>query len=460
MARVLLLLPTATFRASDFLAAARRLGAEAVVATDHRPVLAPGSETVVVDFARPARAAGVLVDALRHRPVDAVVAVDGPGVELAAVVGERLGLRHNPPRAARAATDKAAQRRAWAAAGIPQPAFVVLAPDDLDGPVDAHDLGGRAAWVCDSDDDRVAAHGQDRASHDRDGSAHDRDLAAAVQDIVGMPCVVKPAGRSGSCGVVRVDDPATLPDALRRVRAIVAAVGGPADGGPLLVERYVTGPEVAVEALHVGGRLEVLAVFDKPETPSGPAFPETMLVTPSRLPATVQVDLADVTRRAVGALGLCHGPVHAEFRLEGSPFAPVAQPLEVHARPIGGLCGRVLRFGGDDPTGLEDLILRAALGLPLTEGPAGLTARTAGARGVCMLYPPSAGRLRHVAGLDAARAVPGIDDVQVAPVGTAVAVPPEAQSYVGHLFARAPTPGEVEFALRTARSALTIEVDP
>ena len=95
---------------------------------------------------------------------------------------------------------------------------------------------------------------------------------------------------------------------------------------------------------------------DKPDALEGPFFEETIYVTPSREPAEVQQELLETTAQAVRALGFRHGPVHAELRhnSEGGWM------LEMHARPIGGLCARSLRFTGG--IALEELILRHALG--------------------------------------------------------------------------------------------------
>ena len=89
-------------------------------------------------------------------------------------------------------------------------------------------------------------------------------------------------------------------------------------------------------------------------------------------------------RAIVVALGLRHGPIHAEFRVNDKGV----WPLEMAARSIGGLCGRVLRFSAG--FSLEDLILRHALGLPATE-------RRAEPRpgGVMMIPIPRAGTLRR-----------------------------------------------------------------
>jgi ATP-grasp domain len=238
MARVLLLVPARTYRASDFLVAAGRLGLDLVVGSDgalplsNRPVIRvdPGDLRASVDR---------LV--ARSGPVDAVVAVDTPMLVLAAAVAARMGLPHNPVDAVLAATDKAAQRRHWAAAGVAQPAFRV-----------------------------VAAGAPERAL---------RDAAARV----GFPCVVKAVSLSGSQGVLRADDQDGAVAAAARIRQVLDGAGRPAEE-PLLVEAYVPGWELSIDGLLTDGDLQVTAIFDKPDTPEGPTFEETMLVTPCRLP--------------------------------------------------------------------------------------------------------------------------------------------------------------------------------
>src|SRR5262249_38136470 len=123
------------------------------------------------------------------------------------------------------------------------------------------------------------------------------------------PVVLKPVDRSGSQGVIRVDDRAGAVEATARIRALT--------NGPLLAERYVTGAEVAVEGLLREGELTVLAIFDKPDPLEGPYFEETIYVTPSRLDASATNRVADITARACEAIGLVEGPVHAELRVDG-----------------------------------------------------------------------------------------------------------------------------------------------
>ena len=398
MPRALLILPTAGYRTEDFLAAASALDVEVVVATDRRQTI---GDAVRIDLRRPDRAADAIVELARDRPLDAVVAADDGGVVAAAIAATRLGLPSNPPEAASRARDKLALRRALAADGVSQPRFAELPP------------GG--------------------------------DVAA-----VGFPAVLKPAGLAMGRGVIRADDAEDARESERRIRKIVAAAGDD-PAAPLLLEEYVPGVEVAVEALLRDGRMETLAVFDKPDPLEGPYFEETIYVTPSRLPEDAQAAVERLVASAAAAVGLREGPVHAEVRLDG----PRMWAIELAARSIGGLCGRTLRFGLG--VRLEELILRHALGLPLE----GRLRREQAAAGVMMLPIPGAGTLRGVSGQDEARAVPGISDIRVTiPVGGRMVPLPEGDRYLGFMFARGATPDEVESALRTAHARLHVAIDP
>ena len=404
MSRLLLLLPSATYRAKDFLDAAARLDAEVVVASDHRQALAGalGDRALRVDLRRPEAAAQAIVELAKRAPLDAVVAVDDQGVLVAALAAKRLGLAHNPPEAVAAARDKAAMRDAFAAAVLPQPEFRLVG---------------------------------------------DEAQVAPLAGEVGFPCVVKPVSLSASRGVIRADTAREAEVAATRIREILRqADEDPA--GPLLVERYIRGAEVAVEGMMRAGELEVVAVFDKPDPLEGPYFEETIYVTPSRLPTSTLTTIGRLTTEAVAALGLVEGPVHAELRVDGER----AWLLELAARSIGGLCSRSLRFGLG--VGFEELILRRALGLRLER----LT-REAAASGVMMLPIPRSGVLQEVGGQDAALAVAGVTGLEVSIAsGKQVKSLPEGDRYLGFLFARAETAVEVEQALRLAHSRLDIVI--
>ncbi len=402
MARVLLLLPTETYRAKDFLDAARRLDVDVVVGYPRRQAMAGamGDRAVVVPLENVVAAVQVIAALHDRLALDAVLAVDDQGLVVAAAAAARLGFAHNPVDAVAATRDKAALRARLAAGAVAQPAYRVVPPSE--------------------------------------------SVAAAAAQI-GYPCVVKPVSRSGSQGVIRADDEVEAEAAAERARAIV----GPVE--PLLVEAFVPGTEVAVEALLVGGALQVLAVFDKPDPLDGPFFEETIYVTPSRQSGPVQASIAGTVAAAVAALGLREGPVHAELRV-GRDGRPVV--IEVAARSIGGLCARALRFGAG--VSLEEVIVRHAVGAGLD----GLR-REAQASGVMMLPIRAGGVLERVSGQAEALAVDGVVGLEISIArGRAVVPLPEGDRYLGFVFARGATPADVELALRRAEAALDVVVRP
>jgi hypothetical protein len=235
-----------------------------------------------------------------------------------------------------------------------------------------------------------------------------------------------------------------------RIRQILAGAGRPAHE-PLLVEEYVPGWELSIDGLLTGGDLTVTAVFDKPDTPGGPTFEETVLVTPSRLPQPIPSATIDTAERAAAALGLRYGPIHAELRLDARGSGQRPTMLELAARSIGGLCSRALRFLGG--MSLEEMVLANALGRRVAPH------RLAGAAGVLMLPVERAGVLRAVDGRTQATATPGITGLSITtPVGQTVHPLPEGDRYLGFLFAEGGTHQEVEEALRTARRRLRVVI--
>jgi biotin carboxylase len=412
---LLLLVPSTSYRLDDFRAAARRLGVPLLVGSDRCHCVAERfgdlPDDVALDYRDPEGAAEQIEAIAAQRRIAGIVPASDGAAVIAALAARRLGLAANPPEAARRTADKHASRVALAAAGVPVPRFHL--------------------------------HGLDEAPE------------RAVRD-ASYPCVLKPLVLSGSRGVIRADDPAGFVLAWRRIERILRGsrrerrpVAGDA-GRQLLVESFVPGPEVAVEGLLRGGELELLALFDKPDPLDGPFFEETIYVTPSRHPAPLQAAVAEVTASACRALGLVEGPIHAELRL--SPARPVV--LEVAARSIGGLCSRTLRFGAG--VTLEELLVAHAVGLPLER-----LRRDAAAAGVMMIPIPRAGILHAVGGSDAARAVPGIEELVItAPIGRELEPLPEGDSYLGFLFARGVRPDEVERSLREAHAQLRIDIRP
>ena len=417
--RVLILSATTGYQLRSFNDAAARLGIGLVFATDRCHALEDPwqDQAVPVKFHDEAASLAGVLAAAAEQPFAGVLAVGDRPARLSAMVTDALRLPGHPLQAVIDATSKLRARQRFQAAGLATPWFVVVPSD---APAEAFAADPRLAY----------------------------------------PCVVKPTALSGSRGVIRADTPAACAAAIDRIRALLArpeirAQRAP-DGQQVIVEGFIPGREYAIEGVLTRGAFQPLAIFDKPDPLDGPFFEETIYVTPPRLSeAEERAVLASVTR-AVGALGLYHGPVHAECRMHRGEVVM----LEIAPRPIGGLCSRVLRFvqgtaPAADTISLEELLLRHAIG-----GDVSGWRREAPAAAVMMIPIPRRGHLRRVEGEDAARAVPLVEDVRITAKQDQLLEPlPEAGSYLGFIFARSPSAVAAADAVREAHASLSFVVD-
>lgn len=404
------------YQTRSFEDAARKLGVQLVYVTDRCHQLEDpwGDQAIPVHFESPDAAAYTVMEALRGQDVAGILALGDRPAAAAAYAARGLGVRYNHPAAVEACRSKLRMKEVFRDAGLDVPWFQKL---PIEPPPEPVLLG------------------------------------------ISYPCVLKPLSLSASQGVVRANDREEFLAAAARVRRLVKSPEILATREPnldqMLVEGYIPGREVAVEGLLNDGVLRILAILDKPDPLEGPYFEETIYVTPSRLPESLQQAIEKCARDAVLALGLSQGPVHAEFRINDDGV----WPLEVAPRPIGGLCARSLRFsfeGETEPIGLEELLLRHALELPGWNSP-----RERIASGVMMIPVPKSGILEAVTGEEGARAIPGITDLAItARLHDAIAAWPEGSSYLGFLFARGDTPEKVELALREAHEKLSFAITP
>lgn len=402
---VLLLGTPGSYRLRPFLDAAAQVGVRASTAVDMPWELAgDGRHGHGFPFAEVETCVDLIDGLHRTLPLNAILAVDDSGSLLAAAASLELGLPHNSPEAALAASDKHRMRQVLAESGLNCPRFQLVTAD--------------------------------------------MDPLDAAAD-VGFPLIIKPLGANGSQGVMRIDNPEELPKAVARLAAIIGGDPGQRRSD-FLMESYIPGVEVAVEALAHGSALTVLAIFDKPDPLEGPFFEETIYVTPSRLAADTQESVRRSTQRAAAALGLGFGPIHAEMRINDDGV----WILELAGRSIGGLCSRTLRF--DTGVSLEALILQQACGLSLS-----LHRNRDTAQGVMMIPIPESGILCAVDGVCNAEAVNMVNDVEISALpGTSLQALPEGNSYLGFIFANGPHPESVEQALRDAHACLDIRIEP
>src|SRR6266567_4283243 len=414
--RLLLFTAKLGYQTRSFEDPARQLGVQLVYVTDccHQLENPWGDHAIPVHFESPEKAAYTVMESLRSQKVSGILALGDRPAAAAAYAARGLGIEYNHPAAVEACRSKLRMREVFRDAGLRVPWF-------------------RSFPVTPTPDPSLAG--------------------------VPFPCVLKPLSLSASQGVMRANNREEFLAAASFLRRLLESAEIRATREPnldqMLVEGYIPGKEVAVEGLLTDGALRALAIFDKPDPLEGPYFEETIYVTPSRLPESRQHAVLQCARDAARALGLSHGPIHAEFRINEAGV----WPLEVAPRPIGGLCARALRFSSSEapePIGLEELLLRHALELPGYDSP-----REGVASGVLMIPVPKTGMLEGVTGEEAARSTPGVTELIItARLHDYIAAWPEGSSYLGFLFARGSAPEEVELAIRRAHEKLAFTITP
>jgi biotin carboxylase len=416
--RVLVLASKLGYQTRAFNEAASKLRIELTFVTDRCHQLDDpwGDHAIPVHFETPEAAAYEVLQAARadDQGVDGILALGDRPAVTAAYIARGLGIAYNHPATVEACRSKLRMREIFREAGLPTPWFRSIT---LDPPPEPALLG------------------------------------------ISYPCVLKPLSLSASQGVIRADNREEFLAAAQKIRKLLASPAISATREPnldqVIVEGYIAGREVAVEGLLIDGTLRILAIFDKPDPLEGPYFEETIYVTPSRLTDHEQRAIERATTDAIRALGLSHGPVHTEFRINEDGV----WPLEVAPRPIGGLCARALRFL-ESPSapaiGLEELLLLHAADMPDVIG-----RRESAASAVMMIPVPQSGVLEKVEGEVAARATPSITELHItARLHDHIAAWPDGSSYLGFLFARANTPAEAESALREAHAKLKFTLTP
>ena len=414
--RILLFTSKLGYQTRSFQAAADKLHVDITYVTDrcHRLEDPWSDQALAAHFEMPEQAADTVFEAVRGLGVDGVLALGDRATVTAAYVARGLGLLHNHPASVEACRSKLRMRKVLRDGGLPGPWFQSV---NLN-PVPEPSLLG-----------------------------------------IRYPCVLKPLSLSASQGVVRANNRQEFLVGAARLKRLldspeIRATGEP-HLGEMLVEGYLEGREVALEALLTEGELRVLAIFDKPDPLEGPYFEESIYVTPSRLPAAEQRATEACLLASLRALGLSHGPVHGEFRLNQEGI----WPIEIAPRPIGGLCARALRFLDAAPVerfGLEELLLRHALQMPGADA-----RREPEASGVLMIPVPRSGILEKVDGIEEARTTPGVTGLEItARLHDFVAAWPEGSSYLGFLFAAAREASQVETALRAAHQRLRFTLTP
>lgn len=375
-----------------YVAAARRLGLRV------RAVEAASRVDAVADLLDGVRAcrgeldelwAEAAVAAVRSERPDGVVAFSEPQVTAAALVQERLGLPGPSLHAAVLSRNKALQRATFASYGVGQPDYLVT-----------DNLQAAAGW-------------------------------AAPR----LPVVVKPLSSAGSAGVELVADLDAYHEvALRR-----------SGERPLLIETAIEGPEFSWEALVHDGEVWFSNTTAK-ETTGPPHFVELVHRTGIHLPPGDAARIERFTADVLAGLGMRTGLVHMEFRLDET--GPTL--MEVAVRTPGDFLMELLglTYGVD----WFELVVRAAMGLPLPDPPAGPV------RYAAAYFPTAApGVVTAIRGLDEVSVHPCVVEAKLmVATGQVVAPLRSSAQRAGHVLLAADGRDELEAALAYVRETLDV----
>jgi len=402
---VVLIAPSGSYRIAPYLNAALTLGIGLIVVSNSKHSLIPEvAKGITVDFSDISQARSIILSAIEQSNIICVLATDDSCVDLSNQIARHLNLAHNPTTATELTHRKDLARQALKKAGCNTPEFQIIPIID----------------------------------------------AADITLQMEFPVVLKPLSLSGSRGVIRANNYSEFINAVQRIESILdhSEQTGFAHQH-LLVEAYLDGPEFAVEGFMIDGTFHLLTIFDKPEPMTGPYFEETYYLTPSQLEYKSRQALISEVASCCKAYGLEHGPVHAEARITSS--GPVL--LELAARTIGGQCGQLIEFSLQQK--LEQLVI---LGMSdrLPE-----ISNMADAAGVLMIPITNSGLLKRVEGLTDAMQVNYIKDIEIHIREGYELVPlPDGASYLGFIFAQAPSYEETFHALKSAYQKLKFVTQP
>ncbi len=402
---VLLIAPAGSYRIIPYLEAAKSLGVEMLVVSNSEHSLIPQiARGISVNFGDTSLARKKILDAIANLNILCVLATDDICVDLGSQIAQHLNLPQNKPEAARLTHRKDLAREALRLAGCNTPDFQII-----------------------------------ELIH-----------ATKVSATIDYPVVIKPLSLSASKGVIRANDATEFIHACERVDSILEAAGQfDYERHHVIIEAYLDGPEFAVEGFIVDGTFHLLTIFDKPEPLVGPFFEETYYLTPSQLDDSLQKELVEEVSRCCEAYQLSHGPVHAEVRMTQAGVVLI----ELAARTIGGQCGQLIEFSTQQK--LEELVIRGMCGFEPK-----LPSRAESA-GVLMIPVTESGLMKRVEGLTAALQVEFIKDIEIhIQTGYELVPLPEGSSYLGFIFAQAPSYEQTYSALKTAYSKLRFVTQP
>lgn len=221
--------------------------------------------------------------------------------------------------------------------------------------------------------------------------ANEEEFLSAVNNIKGA-VMVKPSDSSGSRGILKVEDRQNALKAYEYTKEF-------SRNGIVVVEEYMSGPEVSVETLAVDGKVNVIQITDKITT-GAPHFVEMGHTQPTRLDCAEEIKKAAIAVNK--AIGIENGPSHTEIIVT----ADGPKIVELGAR-LGGDCITTHLVPLSTGVNMVEACIRIALG----EKP-DLTSTVNGGSAI-RYFSQRDGIIKSIEGIENARNMPGIKQVSI-----------------------------------------------
>ena len=269
-----------------------------------------------------------------------------------------------------------------------------------------------------------------------------RQEAYRAVERLGLPAVIKPADNMGARGVRLLRDPSEVDEAFTEARR--AAVSG-----MLIVEEYMQGPELSIDALVWDDHIEITGVADR-IIEGAPYFIELGHTLPSALPQKVQDEAIEVMKQGIRALGIDTGAAKGDIKI--TPQGPKIG--ELAARLSGGYMSG---FTYPLATGVD--LMSAALRIAMGEPPGDLTPRF-NRVSIERAIIPAPGKITRIEGLEKTLAMRGVENLfTMYKVGDTFNPPTCNMGKFGNLIAVADTREQVLELSRKALSTIKIHTE-
>ncbi len=263
----------------------------------------------------------------------------------------------------------------------------------------------------------------------------------ALERRLSYPCVMKPTDNAGSHGVVLARSFEELLDSFEYSHSC-------SRHGNVIIEEYISGPEISVEVMVVDGEVNVLQITDKLTT-GVPFFVEMGHSQPTRFPADVRKSIRQVAAAACHAVGIDNGPAHVEMKVP----ARGPQMIELGAR-----------MGGDNitthlvplSTGID--MVKATIDVALGNKP-DITPTLECGSAIRYFIAPF-GTIKSISGVEKAQAIPGVKQITFTKtVGDSSTPIQSSNDRIGFVIAQAATAAEAVKICKKAIAAVKIEVE-